>query len=303
MASRVLFLFVLVMVSTGAEARIWEVGPGLELSRPSQAAEQARDGDTVRIAPGDYADCAVWRADRLTIEGRGRVVLDGPVCEGKALFVVEGRDTIIRGIGFAHARAEDGNGAGIRGEGVNLTIEDSRFDDNQDGLLAGDNAASTIIVRASNFTGNGVCAPVCAHGIYVNHVARLVVEHSTFLGQKQGHHIKSRAAMNEITANVIRDGADGTASYAVDIPDGGGLLLKDNVIEKGPKAGNRVAVSIGEEGHGNPASPLTVTGNEFVGDGGPAVFVRNGTGVAATLSGNRTKGAVTVLAGPGQVTP
>jgi hypothetical protein len=39
---------------TIADARTLEVGPGKAFALPSQAAEAARDGDVVQIAPGNY---------------------------------------------------------------------------------------------------------------------------------------------------------------------------------------------------------------------------------------------------------
>ena len=304
-----LFSITLFVVSLGvpapALARTWEVGAQRELKRPSEAAAVAQNGDTVLIDPGTYDDCALWRADRLTIEGKGDVTIQGPVCGDKALFVVAGSDILIRGINFARARAPDRNGAGIRAEGINLTVENSRFTDNEDGILAGDNPGSHIIVQGSDFRENGICAPLCAHGIYVNHIASLQVFRSSFFQQYQGHHIKSRALRTEIAGNTIRDGEAGTASYAVDIPDGGDLMLVDNVIEKGPRAGNTAAaVSIGEESARNATGTLTITGNQFANDGTAlTAFVRNQTQTGAVLSDNVTRGPGVALVGPGTISP
>ena len=46
-----------------ADARTLEVGPGKAFGLPSQAAEVARDGDVVEIAPGNYVDCAIWTSN------------------------------------------------------------------------------------------------------------------------------------------------------------------------------------------------------------------------------------------------
>jgi hypothetical protein len=45
------------------------VGPEALLKTPSAAAAIAQNGDTVVVAAGDYFDCAIWRANDLTIEG------------------------------------------------------------------------------------------------------------------------------------------------------------------------------------------------------------------------------------------
>ena len=92
---------------------------------PSAAAAAARQGDVIRIASGTYEDCAVWRADGLVIEGEDaeRVVIGNRTCLGKGVFVVAANDVTVRGVTLRGARSGDRNGAGIRGEGVNLTIE------------------------------------------------------------------------------------------------------------------------------------------------------------------------------------
>ena len=68
----------------GRTAGRWRSGRPHRLKLPSQAALIARDGDTVLIDPGDYNDCAVWRANHLTIAARGPgVVFLGKTCQGK----------------------------------------------------------------------------------------------------------------------------------------------------------------------------------------------------------------------------
>src|SRR5579863_10048769 len=88
----------LLQIAGGAAGATLVVGPGKSYELPSGAAMAARAGDTVRILPGRYADCAVWRADGITIEGRGKVTVADEVCEGKALFVIAASNVTVRGI-------------------------------------------------------------------------------------------------------------------------------------------------------------------------------------------------------------
>jgi len=293
------------LLSASGLARTLLVGPERELKAPSDAAVLVNDGDTILIDPGSYADCAIWRANNLTIEGEGDVTLRDRVCQDKAIFVITGSDTTIRNIAFAHARSTSKNGAGIRSEGANLTIENSHFVDNEDGILTSGNPQSRIIIRNSVFTENGKCESDCAHGIYIGRIALLEVSHSTFFQQYAGHHIKSRAQRTEITGNIIRDGAAGTASYEVDIPDGGSLVLRDNVIEKGAHAGNKfAAVTIGEESNANPTGELIIDHNTFDNDNSATTtFVRNRTATMAELSGNVIHGRAVAFSGPGHLLP
>ncbi len=281
-----------------------EVGPTRALKLPSDAAFETRNGDTVLIDPGDYDDCAVWRANRLTIAARAPgVVFTGKTCQGKAIFVISGNDVTVRGITFTHAAVADHNGAGIRAEGGNLTVEGSRFIDNEEGILAGATPHSTIRISGSEFRGNGNCAAACAHGIYVGAIALLDVEDSHFTDTHEGHDIKSRALRTVLRGNDISDGPTGHASYLVDVPNGGDLLMEHNTLSKGPQTDNETtAVSIGAEGVHNPTDSLVIRDNSFTNLlPKPTDFVHNLTQTNAELIGNRMVGKVVPLEGPGTV--
>jgi hypothetical protein len=282
------------------------VGPCQHLTLPSQAAAVAKPGDVIRIAAGNYTDCATWRTNGLTIEATGSgAVLSDKSCGGKAIFITLGSDITVRNLTFARARVPDRNGAGIRAEGRNLTVEHSRFIDNENGILAGAVSGSTIRITDSEFRGNGRCDPVCAHGIYVNGIDKLDIERSRFTDQHVGHHIKSRALNTVLIDNDINDGTDGDSSYLVDIPNGGNLVMRGNRMQKGARSSNTgTAVSIGAEGVKNPTQELVIRDNRFTSDlPEPTVFVRNLTTTPAVLSGNHLQGRVTPLVGPGTVSP
>jgi len=292
---------------TPAAARDLRVGPHQAFQLPNQAAAVARDGDRVEIDPGTYADCAVWRASRLTIEATGPgVVLAGRTCQGKAIFVTAGHDITVRGITFADAHVPDHNGAGIRAEGRNLTVEKSRFLNNENGILAGGPPDSVVRVTESEFNGNGACIGACAHGIYAGQpIALLDVERSHFADTHIGHHIKSRARSTRIVGNRIEDGTQGNSSYLIDVPNGGDLLIRDNDMQKSAHSDNpHCAISIGEEGVTNVTETMTVAGNRFRSNlPKPTIFVRNTTTVPVRMTGNHLSGQVTPLTGPGTVRP
>ena len=301
--ARALAMFLLLLVcgpQARADTAVLTVGPGMSFSLPSEAARISKPGDTIRIFPGTYADCTSWEADGLTIEGAGPgVILTDKVCNDKAIFITKGRDITVRNITFTAAHASHHNGAGIRAEGVNLTVEDSRFIANEDGILAGDNPTSTITIKNSYFSGNGNCIAACAHGIYATHIALLHIENSQFVEQHVGHHIKSRAARTEVINNTIQDGPNGSASYLVDLPNAGSAVISGNVFEKGPRSENRqVVISIGAEKAGglNPAGEIRIEDNVLSNDAGiPTAFVKNYTDSPVVLQRNRFSGAVTPL--------
>lgn len=291
--------------AASAQARVLEVGEGKAYKWPSLAATAARDGDTVKIYPGEYFDCATWEANKLVVEGVGdadKVVISDKACGGKALFITAGADITIRNLTLTRARVPDANGAGIRGEGEKLLVEGVRFINNQNGILTG-YEGSTVIVRNSVFERNGTCEKACSHGIYVGNSKLLHVEGSQFSDTRQGHHIKSRAQRTEIVGNTITDGPNGTASYLIDIPNGGSAVITGNTMEKGPRAENRsTAIEIGAEGVTQPTRELLIENNTFKNAGGyDTFFVSNFTATDAMVRGNRITGRVKPLHGDGEV--
>jgi hypothetical protein len=298
-------LLALLLPAAPAPARTLAVGPGAPYPTLAAAAAAAREGDVVAIGPGDVAGCAIWRANRLTIAGAGMEAtrIRGPACAGKGLFVTTGHDITVRDLALIGAAVPDHNGAGIRAEGANLTVERVRFEEDENGILTTSDPSATLTVRDSVFLRDGACIGACAHAIYAGHIARLVVERTRFSETRRGHHIKSRARATDITDCTIADGPDGTASYLIDIPDGGVVAILRNRLEKGPRTENRAAaIMLGEEGANNPTPAITVAGNAFRNASGAAtVFVRNRTATPAMLSGNNLTGPVTPLAGPGTV--
>jgi hypothetical protein len=266
----------------------------------------AQPGDTVLIAPGRYVDCATWRTPRLRIVADGGPVeITGPICGRKALFVTAAPDIEIIGLTFLGANWIGGNAAGIRAEGGNLTIRASRFEANQNGILTAANAGATLLIEDSTFLRNGELLEgrSCAHGVYAGRLGALVIRRSLFEGTRICHHVKSRAARTEITDSRILDTAEGRASYLVDLPNGGELLLRGNTLRKGPNSGNAAtAIAIGFEGVSLPTPRLRIEGNRFENlQLLPTIFVANRSETEAELVGNLLSGRVLPLAGPGSV--
>ncbi len=294
----------MLMATSPASAGTLEVGADKAYLSFAEAVKIAQDGDEILIAPGEYYECAIIRQNNLKITGAADgVVLTDRSCQGKAILVIPGNDITIRNLTLQRSRVPDGNGAGIRAEGINLSIEKVRFLDNQNGILSINNPTSTITIRNSEFTRNGVCNPNCAHGIYINSAKLLRIETSKFIGTRQGHHIKSRATQTEIINSTITDGADGTASYLIDISNGGSVLIAGNKMSKGPKAENRsAAIMIGAEGVANPTKFLRIENNSFENLGEyDTMFVNNVTATPAVLGKNQLSGRTLPLKGDGTV--
>ena len=181
----------------------------------------------------------------------------------------------------------DQNGAGIRYQGGNLTVTNSYFHDNQNGILGGAAPNGTISISTSEFDHNGA-GDGYSHNIYIGDIANLSIDRSYFHDAVVGHEIKSRAEQTTITNSRIQDGPSGTASYSIDVPQGGLTLIQNNVIEQGPQSQNPNIIAYGEEGNLHANSTLNIVGNTILNDlpSGSARAVWNATSTPATLTDN-----------------
>ncbi len=291
-----------------AEARrkgvVYRVGPDRELRFPSQAARLVRDGDVVLIDAGVYQDCAVWRANRLILRGvNGIAHVKDVSCEGKGIWVIYGHAVKVENMRFSGSRVANRNGAGIRFHGGLLVVRNSYFYNNQMGILTHNKRRSSLVVERSTFQQNGDCSSFCGHGVYAGSISRLRIVGSTFRFHKFGHHIKSRAQLTEIIGNRILDGPIGTASFSIDIPNGGTALIRNNVLEKGARSNNGMAmISIGEEGVKNPSRGSVIANNFFKnGYRQKTRFVWNRSRQPLKMIGNRFTGKGVKLVGGGVV--
>ncbi len=242
--------FLLAFAAQPAWPATLRVGPDRLLKLPSEAARVARDHDLVEIDAGDYrGDAAVWRARGLTLRGmKGMAHLrsDGANAEGKAIWVIKGHDTSVENIGFYDVRVPDRNGAGIRLEGRNLSVRRCLFRDNENGILAGANKDSEVLVEGSEFQHNGH-GDGRSHNIYIGAVRKFTLRDSVSHLARMGHQVKSRAEESLILDNRLADEKDGQSSYLIDLPSGGVAEIRGNFIQQGVLAENATMVSYGAE--------------------------------------------------------
>lgn len=265
------------------------VGPHQEYETPCRAIGAAMAGDTIQIeAGGAYSgDVCGWRTNDLTIVGiNGRPKIDpaGRSAQGKAIWVVSGNNTTIENIEFTGAIVPDHNGAAIREEGANLTMRNCYLHGNQEGILAGDNPTSQILIESTEFADNGYLDGH-SHNIYINHIAQFTHQYSYSHDAISGHLVKSRAAQNFILYNRLT-GELGTSSYELDLPNGGRSYIIGNVIEQGPRTENSTIVAYGEEGATNPDSELYFVNNTVVNNRSNGTFLNIGPDLPPALVQN-----------------
>ena len=285
------------LLPDAAMARTLEVGPGKPYEVPSAAATAAQDGDTVLIAPGEYYDCATWRADRLTIAaadaGGDTVTITDTACGGKAAFIIAGNGVTVRNLGFARIRVPSDNGAGIRAEGRDLTIEDSRFVNDQMGILAASPDGGFLRIVGCSFAEDGSSLTGKINfGVRASGYELLHIEHSTFGKARGGGHVSTEVGRAELVGNGFADDGKPMQGPLVAV-QGGALLLEGNTFDLAAGAAERtgVVLAVGE------ASAIAVRNNTLAGAGaGSTPLLRNWTGQDAASVNN------TVPAGSAAVT-
>lgn len=263
--------------------RVWRVGPYAQVRTIAEAARLARDGDVVEIQAGVYrGDVAVWLQRRLTIRavgGRVRLIADGRSAEGKGIWVIRNGEFDVSGIDFVGARVADRNGAGIRFEGGTLRVSDCLFWGNENGMLSTGAPTAVLEIRNSEFGYNGA-GDGLSHNLYVGQIARLSVSGSYFHHANVGHLLKSRAAVNEVIYTRLSDEPGGRASYELDFPNGGEVLVMGNVVQQSRTTENSSMLAYGMEGLTHARNRLVVVSNTFVNDqpyGGTFVRATDGT--------------------------
>lgn len=255
-------------VKTGT-GRTLLVGPGRQYTKPCAAIAAASSGDTIEIdaaGNGTYdGDVCVFAKAGITIRGingMARINAAGKDAGGKAIWVVAGADNLIENIELSGCKVADGNGAGIRVEGSGLFLRRMYFHHNENGILAKADLKGTLTVEYSEFAYNGTDG--YTHNMYISGADTFILRYSYSHHCRSGHLVKTRARVNHILYNRLTD-EDGTASYELQIANGGTAYVIGNDIQQSARSENTNMVAFGHEGlHGSIPSKLYFLNNTVV---------------------------------------
>jgi len=269
------------LFALGVGAATLTVGPGQQFATPCAALAVAADGDTIQIQAGLYSgDVCAFSQNNLTIQGvNGRPHLDAnkKSAQNKGIWVPYGSNLVVDNIEFSGATSTSKNGAGIRASGVNWTVRNCYFHDNQEGILESNIAGSNMLIEFTEFARNGYRDGM-SHNVYIGHSAQLTFRYNYSHDSTIGHLLKSRAAVNYILYNRLT-GESGTGSYEIDLPNGGTSYVIGNLIQQGANSQNSTIVTYLEEGVNvqNPGMDLYVINNSIVNDRASGTFISIGT--------------------------
>ena len=285
-----------IMVSN---ATTWLVGASHTYIKPSQVSSLVQNGDTVAIDAGTYtADVCSWNKNNLVLKGVGGLAhLDANNTSygRKGIWVISGNDVTVQNMEFSNCHdvaALDQNWAGIRMEGINLTVNNCYFHDNDDGILESNIATSNIVITYTEFNHNG-WGDGYSHNLYIGHCSSLTFSYNYSHMAHIGHELKSRATTNYVLYNRFSN-ETGDASLEVSFPNGGLAVVMGNMIEQGPNSQNSGIVDYGSEGNTNPIPrELYLVNNTIVDDRSAGTFVQYGTGASLLKAYNN------LITGPG----
>lgn len=259
-----LILFLLTMFPSTAFGQL-NVGQimvdGKLFSTVTEAQLAITDNSRVHIGPGSYSEGIKILADDVILSGQEGTHFNGAVVDGKATFVVSGKNTLIENIECSGVAVKARNGACVRHQGKNLTLLGVHFHDSQQGVLT-TSASGDLIIKYSVFENLGFAGR--AHAIYANG-EKLVVERSRIINSvDQGHEIKSRAKTTEIRSSIV--GSIATSdSRALDIPHGGILHVENSIILQNKNTVNRQLIGYGLEGLGRKREhKIHISNNLFI---------------------------------------
>lgn len=256
--------------STTTSGRVLSVGPGKNYSTPCGAFSAAANGDVIEIEGGvTYSGdvCGIYR-DNLIIKGvngRPRINANGANALGKGTWVVIGTNTTIDNVEMSGAKVPDKNGAAIRLDGKHLTIRNSYFHQNENGILTSNDGVSNIVIERSEFGNNGY-GDGYSHNVYIGRVNSLVFSHNYSHDAKVGHNLKSRAQQNIIAYNRFSSSGSAATSYEIDLPNAGLAHIIGNIVHQGANHSNPGLLTFGVEGATNAKQELYVVNNTFLND-------------------------------------
>jgi hypothetical protein len=252
------------------------------------AIDAASSGDSIDVQAGTYNDQFLSIEKSVTLQAVGGTVVmttDTSPPNGKAM-ITEGQPGLsvaINGFDISGVAVGDHNGAAVRYEGGALSLSNDYFHDNQEGLLGAADVNGSISIDHSEFSHNGDGSG-STHNIYVGAINSFRLTNSYVHDAVVGHEVKSRAAQNVIQGNRIFDNT-GSASYSIDLPNGGNANISNNVIEQGAHTQNPFIVAYGEEGASNHGTSFAITGNTVVNDDPSGRFLLD-PATQPTLSGD-----------------
>jgi len=222
------------------------------------ALNKLQEGDSIIFGEGSYSTPIFIEKNNVTIVGDGHVQFKYGIYDNKGFIVNTSNNLTIRNIECLGIRVKDQNGACLRHEGHDLTLEHVYFHDSESGILETSNQRHNVYIKNSRFENIGKNG--LAHSIYLNS-ADLYLDNTLILNAKdESHSLKTRGQATYILNSTISSHYSNN-SRAIDLPNGGFLSIEGSTIHKGPLSVNFAAIGFGHEGIKHEKNELLINNN------------------------------------------
>lgn len=194
--------------------------------------------------------------------------------QDKAATLQNGGDFVWEGIRWSHCfgdlkpDATYGGRTALRVNGGtygDTTLINCQFDNNSNGFECGD-GPNRVTIKNCVFFNNGGSTQGSGqtHAAYIGAVSELVYQNNLSYNNNVGHCLKSRAYNGSIEDSTLADGAGGSASAQLNIPQSGNYTVRNNMFHKGPTQQNPNCIGYGEDDYGRDRTDLlNLIGNTF----------------------------------------
>ncbi|PKI15784.1 hypothetical protein [Colwellia sp. 12G3] len=229
--------------------------PFLDLSA---AVKSLKHGDTLFVAEGVHYTPLVITKNDITIKGNGHVVFEKSAAHGKGFILSQGNNLTVENIECRYISVRDGNGACIRQEGKDLTLNHVYFHNSQEGVLETAKETGFLKIYDSRFERLGFNGQ--AHGIYTNKADVYIYQSLIIAAKSEGHAIKVRGNKLVIESSIVAT-LSSDDSRLIDMSNGGELTVKNSILEQGPKSENGQMIGFGLEGMAYESNRINLVGN------------------------------------------
>ena len=249
---------------------------------PSEAFQNAKDGDRIEVQAGIYNDVGVLKANNVTVVGvGGRPIIDGKdkTSEGRAIWMIYGNNTTLDN--FEMMNEDNGkrghqawDQAAVYLRGNTITVRNMYIHDNMQGFFNETRAGETcnLTIENSTFERNGDGGGH-SHNLYVNHnITKLTMRGVWSRDCKGGHILKVRAYESDIQGCMFTDKDGISLGWFLDFPNGGNHRFVGNIVARKSKKGSFL-VPYGEDTFDNPGPhQMLIAQNTFINDGDGQFF-------------------------------
>ncbi len=255
---------------------------GAYYKTPSEAFQNAKDGDRIEVRAGTYNDVGTIKANNVTVVGvGGRPRIDGKdkISEGRGIWMIYGDNTTLDNFEFVNEdngkRGHDAwDQAAIYLRGNTLAMRNMYVHNNMQGFFNETKAAKTcnLTVENSIFEHNGDGGGH-SHNLYVNHnISKLTMRGVWSRDCNGGHILKVRAHESDIQACMFTDRDGISLGWFLDFPNGGDHKFVGNIVVRRSTKGSFL-LTYGEDKFDNPAPHrMLIAQNTFVNDGNGQFF-------------------------------